>query len=1131
MNEQSAVGTAPPSLRRRIDKACDRFETAWRAGATPRLEDYVDGWTDDERTALLLELVPLDADYRRTRGQALTAEQYRAAFPELDAGWLGRVLAAAAAPAPSTVSAGPITQIGSTEPLPLSADLQILEEVARGGMGVVYRCRDRALRRELAIKVLHEQHCNNPELVRRFAEEAHITGLLQHPAIVPVHAVGKLPDGRPCFTMKLIRGRTLLEQLRERPAPQDDLPRFLHVFRQVCQALAYAHACKVIHRDVKPANVMVGAFGEVQMMDWGLAKKLTSPRPEVDPLAHAPAASDSRFGPQTHIGIVMGTPAYMPPEQAHGKTAQMDARSDVFGLGALLCHILTGAPPYVASDDSDVQEQAAAGNLASALARLDRCGADAELVALCRDCLSPRPAGRPDDAGVVVTRLTAYLEATEARLRQAELEAARVKARIEEERKRRRLQLVVAVGVLIAIVVVGAAAWIRHEEQETRRAAVQRQVADLVRKARLLRTQAKESEKNSLAYYNQALTAAKEAESAARSGGADAEELASLAALREDLKRSIKLAEDLDNDRRFLKLLGDIETQTADNLRGLNQDFQTAAARYRKAFADYELDPASANDEKLRDWVAGHDARFRAEVAAAIDDWAHTTRYASGRSSVPELVKLASAIDPDPLRDQVRRAIDVRDIPTLRKLAQSPELFEAPPSTMNLLGIHLCMFGNRRLGTPIPPRRPVYAFDPTWLRPNFLTPLGGFVPQIADAFVAFGYIDDLQLGLAVLRRGQARSPDHFQINHNLAWTLLYRDRQPVLALPFARVSVALRPESVSAWRNLVRVQEELGDEVEVMAALEQSALRLPNSDSAHYWRGWALLRHRELDRAIDAFQRAVALRPDYEDALTLLASTLRIQKRDSEAEAVLRGAIAQLPRVAIYRLDLARSLDSRGAADEALDLLAAGLQAQYDAVVAETIADLLRRRKSSPQALAFLDAGKFPTGTVPDIDFLYACELLKAGRNDDYRDFCRARFQKLRDEPGTNQVIYFARMAALAPESGISAVDKVRIAKSVDGAWPKSAHLQHTLALNYHRAGDHAKAIEAAQLSMSRQPPWVPGLNQILLALIRHAQGQPVLARLHLARALAEPPPPNSHHQDRYAFAVLRREAEALINR
>ena len=143
------------------------------------------------------------------------------------------------------------------------------------GHGGHLQGRDVALGRDLAVKVLLDRHRDKPGLIRRFVMEARIAGQLQHPGTVPVHDLGALDDGRPYFAMKLVKGRTLEAILKERTDPSENLPRFLAIFEQICQTVAYAHARGVIHRDLKPANVMVGRFGEVQVMDWGLAKVLT----------------------------------------------------------------------------------------------------------------------------------------------------------------------------------------------------------------------------------------------------------------------------------------------------------------------------------------------------------------------------------------------------------------------------------------------------------------------------------------------------------------------------------------------------------------------------------------------------------------------------------------------------------------------------------------------------------------------------------------------------------------------------------------------------------------------------------------------------------------------------------------
>ncbi len=149
---------------------------------------------------------------------------------------------------------------------------ELLEEIGRGGMGVVYRAEDTTFGREVAIKVLEERFTHDPAAAHRFAHESRITGQLQHPGIPAVHDLGTLADGRPFLAMKLINGDTLEQLLKTRPAPSVDRERFVAIFEQVCQAVAYAHAHKIIHRDLKPANVMVGAFGEVQGHGLGARK-------------------------------------------------------------------------------------------------------------------------------------------------------------------------------------------------------------------------------------------------------------------------------------------------------------------------------------------------------------------------------------------------------------------------------------------------------------------------------------------------------------------------------------------------------------------------------------------------------------------------------------------------------------------------------------------------------------------------------------------------------------------------------------------------------------------------------------------------------------------------------------------
>jgi serine/threonine-protein kinase len=286
--------------------------------------------------------------------------------------------------------------------------------------------------------------------------------------------------------MRLVKGHTLAAFLGQRSDPAEDRPRFLNIALLVAQTLAYAHAKGVIHRRLEPANIMLGPFGEVQVMDWGLAKVLAeggladeekASREHQPPNGRQNRTARS-FGTAPEAGSLLGAPAYMPPEQANGDVTRVDRRADVFGLGAALCEILTGKPPYVGRSPEEVRRKAANGDLADALTRLDACGADQELIALSRACLSPAALDRPKDAQAVAEGLSAYLDGVQERLHQAELAQAEARGRAAEKGKRRRLTLALAGAVLLALSLSGGLLW-----DKANREAPQKQPAPKVNQA------------------------------------------------------------------------------------------------------------------------------------------------------------------------------------------------------------------------------------------------------------------------------------------------------------------------------------------------------------------------------------------------------------------------------------------------------------------------------------------------------------------------------------------------------------------------------------------------------------------------------------------------------------------------
>ncbi|MCL6503968.1 MAG: serine/threonine-protein kinase, partial [Pirellulales bacterium] len=351
----------------------------------------------------------------------------------------------------------------------LAGRYELAEQIGAGGMGVVRQARDTMFGRDVAVKLLRPDVPADSPAATRFHTEATITGRLQHPGIPPAYELGTLSNGQPFLAMKLVKGQTLRQLLMERQSPADGLGRFIAVFEQVCHAVGYAHAHDVIHRDLKPSNVMVGAHGEVQVMDWGLAKVLTASRdhegaavtdPEATQTWRTQIATPQPADSETRTGSVLGTPAYMPPEQAGGEVRKLDARSDVFGLGAILCEILTGEPPYRGQEENELRLQAVRWETGPAFARLEACQAEPELVALCKRCLAYKQEDRPADGRAVAQQVAEIRQAAEARARQAELEQQRALVREAEGRKRRRVVQWAAAAVAAVLVAgLGASLW------------------------------------------------------------------------------------------------------------------------------------------------------------------------------------------------------------------------------------------------------------------------------------------------------------------------------------------------------------------------------------------------------------------------------------------------------------------------------------------------------------------------------------------------------------------------------------------------------------------------------------------------------------------------------------------------
>jgi serine/threonine-protein kinase len=777
---------------------------------------------------------------------------------------------------------------------------QVLGELARGGIGVVLRGRDPALGRELALKVLQERHRADPGVVQRFVEEAQIGGQLQHPGIVPIYDLGRLADRRPFIAMKLVQGRTLAALLAARPDPAQDRPRLLGIFEQVCQTMAYAHSRGVIHRDLKPSNIMVGGFGEVQVMDWGLAKVLRGRGANGG--AGGPAASDppsssdavrtirgDSDGDDSRDGSVLGTVAYMAPEQARGEVGAVDERADVFGLGALLCEILTGLPPFAAATRSESHALAVRGDPDAAHRRLESSGAEPELLQLARDCLSPDPADRPGDAGAVAQRMSAYLAGVQERLRAAELERVEAQARAAAERRQRRLQVGLATSLLGLVALASGGGLYQMQQRARQRQHTSEGVNTVLDRVAGLRSQALVAPEGDSSGWDRALSELQVADDVLRQGRPDRALGARVGRVRAELERGRSAAEQ--QARVILTertLLAQLETVRGERAR--DPDFERADREYLAVFRAFGLDPDTATPEAFTAALAGRPAA--PEIAAALDDWCWVRRIRQGKDE-PAWTKLADAaraIDPDPWRNRLRA------------------LYGVP-------------FAEAK------PRLDAFASDSDSLsqQPAFSLVL------LADMLSRAGESDQ---AAQVLRDAWRRFPGDFWVNISLAMNSWSEANQQFSrseeAFQFLRAAVALRPESPAAHAELGHALMTTR-ELDAAIAEYRTAIRLNADDPvAHNNLGNALCAKGETDAAIAELRTAIGLKADFSGAYTNLGNALRAKGEIDAAIAAYRTSIGLKADLPEAHNNLAIALIAKGEPDAAIAELRTAIKLKAD---------------------------------------------------------------------------------------------------------------------------------------------------------------------------------------------------------
>jgi tetratricopeptide (TPR) repeat protein len=931
----------PLSLARRINEVCNRFELAWQAGLRPRPEDFVGETPEPERSALLRELIALDIDYRRQAGEKPTAEEYRERFPAVDLSAEG-----------STVLDSPRPPNGAADLSPASAGAtqagryQLGEEIGHGGMGAVLQGHDPDLGRDVAIKVLHEEHRDQPDLVRRFIEEAQVGGQLQHPGVVPVHERGTLSDGRPFFTMKLVQGRNLAQLLKERPDPAHNLPRFLKIFEQVCETLAYAHSKGVLHRDLKPSNIMVGAFGEVHVMDWGVAKVLVqTPAPEAAPPASTIATVRSGDAEaRTSTGAVLGTFKYMPPEQASGAAGQLDRRCDVFGLGAVLCEILTGQPPYTGTREQ-VRLDAQAGHLAPAQCRLEGCGADAELVRLAQACLQGKAEDRPSDAGVVAEAVTAYLAGVQERLRQAEVAHAQAEVKVHEERKRRRLAWVLATALLLLVGGAGTAVVWYQQQQAAHALQLTRAAGEL---SSVLEEAGKLAERtatltDNLPSWQATLAAARSAVERAEALLVQEPELAT-----EGWVQQVgQLRAQLEADAKDWQLLAVYE-----QIRLEQSQWDPARRRFKlpesyprlkQALADYGLAIGGLKAEEAAARLRQRPLAVQPYLRAVLEECFALVPKKEVRQR--QWLEAVLDVDADPWLKQFRQAVAKEAWAELEQLAAQAEVSLSHPAVLIGLAVNLPeearagkmvllrrtqqqypgdFWVNFALGDalyhsvfPSGADRPVRAEElpvvnealAFWRVAVGLRP--GNAPTYNNLGLALQAQGDVKGAIACWRKALALEPTYAPPHNNLGNALLAQgDVKGAIAC--YRKALDLDPKDAKAHYNLGNALHKQGD-VKGAIACYQKALDLdPKIVQAHYSLGKALDEQGDVKGAIACYRKALTLDPKYAKAHNNLGNALYKQGDLQGAIACYKEALALDPKLAPAHTNLGNALQAQG---------------------------------------------------------------------------------------------------------------------------------------------------------------------------------------------------------------------------
>jgi tetratricopeptide (TPR) repeat protein/tRNA A-37 threonylcarbamoyl transferase component Bud32 len=768
----------------------------------------------------------------------------------------------------------------------------------------------------VALKRLHRERAGDAASRRRFVQEAEITGRLEHPGVVPVYGLAE-EAGRPGYAMRFIQGETLYDALKhfhaaDRPGRDPGerglaLRQLLNRFLAVCHTVAYAHSRGIVHRDLKPRNIMLGKYGETLVVDWGLAKAFT--RDEA-----ARASGEETLAPTvggdpgaTQQGQVVGTPAYMSPEQANGRSDQVGPASDIYSLGATLYVVLTGQPPVPGGPVSVMLEQVRRGDILRP--RQQKAGVPPALEAVCLKAMALRPADRYPTAQALAADVEQWLA--------GEPVAAYPESWLGRlgrwGRRHRPLVAGLAAALLVALVL-GGGGWVWLERQEADR---REELARLEgRDRQAIETALEQAE----AFLREARWADAEAalgQAAGRlaNGGAD------------DLKQRLRQAQDT---LRLVKRLDEIRLEAATLVDG-KWNPRKAGPAYAAAFKEHGLDVLAGEEAELGRRLAA--SPVKEQLVAALEDW---VGRADDRTAA-RLLGLARRADPDAERNQFRDPAVWRDRQQLTLRAQQADVKRLSPALLAVVGWTLEELGGPGLELLERGQR-CYPGD-FWLnfhlanalnrknRARWAEAAGYYRAALATRLGTVAVYNnlgtvlkdkgDLDGAIAQFKQALALDPKCAPGHNNLGTVL--KDKGDLDgAIAQFKQALALDPKLARAHNGLGNALADKGDLDGAIAEYKQALALDPKDAKAHYNLGNALYAKRDLAGAIAQFKQAVALDRKFAPAHYNLGAALYAKRDLDGAIAEYKQALALDPKYAQAHNNLGTALAGKGDLDGAV---------------------------------------------------------------------------------------------------------------------------------------------------------------------------------------------------------------------